>query len=782
MSRLDSLNAVYIESIGEAHELIAKFKYDIANRVGPALYVGLDTETEPPKGGISEDALRWWGKKPGKPFLYIVGWSTNLGKTPPVYYLIPEEFEWAFVSMVEVANAEPAVEWVFFNRTFDLGMVELSAGIKIKGRTHEAFTTIRVSGFLPDWWENNKLKAIMEQFVDPAAGEPEDRLKLWKAAYESARGKALTAMLQSMGKDPVTGKWLDKTLKMTKTTYNTYKDEGIPLPLHVLVVENEWKKQWPEFSYAIVPKEIIIPYGINDVKLTLWMFYIGMTLMQERQVMATYEREQRLYPFIRDESIRGWKVDREAIEKAHVACVGEDGAGGRLAEITAELKVLVDYMNCETLSDAQREDGFNPGSGPQMLKLFANIGLHVENLEAYTLLRWVKDEAGNRTKWADAIEKFQEYKLYSKLHGTYVKVIKFWSQWDSVLHASIRQDGAFTGRKSVVQPALQTIPRKKVKEFNVRQFFMPMNEDYRLWMFDFSGMEVAVFAEYCRDPVMLDALEKGADFHSMLALRAFPQARYLVEQTLIHMAEHGAVTRVTCDDAIMELGANLTVNHILLEHIKEYMEKNCSSLFDLYKAFRQAAKTGMFSILYGSGDEKLAFQMTKLSGIYISPYVAGQFKATFFGMYVGAKQFVDACAEQVSMRQALAPIMQHNRQYGWARNMYGRLFLLEKRDAYKLPNWLVQGSCADMLKEKKAEIGEFLAAGGYKSRMILPIHDEIVFELHKSEERELVPILKAMMENIPELEVAKLKVEASWCSGSWATKKTFHSWEEVDAA
>jgi DNA polymerase-1 len=293
-------------------------------------------------------------------------------------------------------------------------------------------------------------------------------------------------------------------------------------------------------------------------------------------------------------------------------------------------------------------------------------------------------------------------------------------------------------------------------------------------------MEVGVFAEYCRDPVMLGALAAGADFHSMLSIKAFAVARSLVENTLVSMMESGAVTRETGYDAIQRLDTDLSVDFVLLESIKEYMEKNLPKLYKRYKKYRQAAKTGMFSILYGSGAKTLAEQMTELSGVYISIQVAAEFKVAFFDLYKGAKAFVEECNEKVSMRHALATIHQHNRTYGWARNLYGRLYLVEPRDAYKLPNWLVQGTCADLMKRKMIEIHKLLVDGGYKSRILLSIHDEIVFELHVDEERTLVPIIKEIMETIPEFEAVKLKAEASFCPTHWASKVTFHSWNQME--
>lgn len=758
------LSADYIRSTEQAQKMLTQLEEDYEFCKDSVMYIGLDTETRPMDGHPIEDALRWWGKDPGEPFLFIVGWSTKLGGIPCRFYAIPEEFTWAFSRVVEFANyhsaGEKPIEWVMFNRTFDLGMVEYSAGIRIIGKTHEVFTVLRTACFMPDWWKDMSLKGISEKFLDPKAAEPQERLNVWKAHYENHRQKVLTQRL--------------KDAKFSKKAMAHYQLQKMPLPFHVEQVILEWRTEFPDFTFAIVPEEVLIPYAINDVYLTLWLFVVGMKLILERGTMDIYEREQVLYRYnIRQQSVDGWKVNREELEKAHK--IGEK----KIEELTEYLRVNLDFDGCPTISQDVKKKGFNPDSLDQIKKMFAHKGLSLPDLQAFTMLQWVEKD-GVRTQWAELIEKYQDFKLTTKLHGTYVSVLLNTSAADGKCHPSIRQDRAYTGRQAMSNPPLQTIPRKEIPEYNVRQFFEADSSDYRLWLFDYSGMEVTVFAEYCRDPIMLDALAKGADFHSMLSLKAFKPARDIVAKAMLYLFEKGEMSHSDYLFHVEQVRDRHVVDHQLLKRLKKFMEENMEKDYKKYDKYRQAAKVGMFAILYGAGGTALSEQMTEESGLPISVEEALAFKAAFYALYPRAWKFTEKVSEFVSMRHALHTIYNHGRAYGWLRNMYGRLYLMEVRDAYKGVNFLVQGSCADLLKKKIIKIAQLLEEGSYKSRIILSIHDELAFNLHKSEERELVPIIQQIMEDNPEFEVVQLKAEASFCAGSWVTKTKFTDWKQLD--
>lgn len=765
----------YVESPADVEQMMMTLVGDHNSCVNRALYIGLDTETKPKDGRPQEDALRWWGEDPGYPFLYIVGWSPNLGTERPVYFLIPEEYEYGFARIVDYANqfthkeideeGVRPIEWVMFNRTFDQGMVEFSRGLKILGTTHEVMTVLRVACFLPDWWDDKRLKAISEKFLSQDASAALERMNAYKTHYESERGKALTAKLRA--------------IKSTKKAYGEYLENGWELPYEVKQVLEEWKREWPELTYAMIPQEILYPYAGNDVRLTLWLFFLGMKMINERGTLHIYEQEQELYlNNIREQTIFGWTVDRDKLQTA------KSVSERRMKELKEKLAIELDFDGCPTISDDVKKKGFNPNSNDQMLKLFAHKGLHLPDLQASTLMKW-REKDGAPTPWKEMIDDFQSHKLYMKLHGTYVEPLLHWSQWDGKCHPSIRTDGAYTGRQSMQNPPLQTIPKKEVPEFNIRDFFTASSPEYRLWMFDYSGMEVAVFGEYCRDPIMLDALKKGADFHSMLSLKAFAPARTIVANAIKLMVDEGRLSAGEGYEALEVLHVEHRVDHVLLEKVKHYLEHEAKDKapFKKYKKLRQAAKIGMFAILYGAGPDALSEQMTEGSGVYISLAEAAEFKQSFYNLYVGAWHFTQAVQEKITMRHAVATIVNHGRQYGWLRNMYGRLYLMEPRDAYKGVNYLVQGTCADLLKRKIIAIHKLFKKLGVKSRIVLSIHDELVFELHKSEEQLLVPQIRAIMEDNPEFEAVQLKAEASYCKGSWASKITFDgNWEQAEQA
>lgn len=218
---------------------------------------------------------------------------------------------------------------------------------------------------------------------------------------------------------------------------------------------------------------------------------------------------------------------------------------------------------------------------------------------------------------------------------------------------------------------------------------------YRLVNLDYSQIELRVLAHLSGDEKMLEAFRSGEDIHTRSAREVF------------------GVSEVTPE-------------------------------------LRRKAKAINFGIIYGIS----AFGLSRDTGISVSE--AGEYIANYFARYPKVKEYLDA---QVAKAQAdgFVETILHRRRYLpdiKAKNRMARSFA--ERTAMNTP---IQGSAADIIKVAMLKVAELLRAGGYHSRMLLQIHDELVFEVPEGEVGEVVPLLQQTMESAVELSVP-LVVEA----------------------
>ncbi len=161
------------------------------------------------------------------------------------------------------------------------------------------------------------------------------------------------------------------------------------------------------------------------------------------------------------------------------------------------------------------------------------------------------------------------------------------------------------------------------------------------------------------------------------------------------------------------------------------------------------AKNINFGLIYGIGDAKLA------AGISKTLEEAKKYKADYFDKFPTARKFMDKVQQIVQSR-------------GWIKNRFGRRYWIDKEKAYQGVNYLVQGTSADIVKNRMVAVSEYLREEQCLSKMIVPVHDEVIYYIHHSEEKMLVPKLKEIMEErcistfLP-VDVAR--------GNSWANKK-----------
>ncbi|MCB0662380.1 MAG: DNA polymerase I [Saprospiraceae bacterium] len=297
------------------------------------------------------------------------------------------------------------------------------------------------------------------------------------------------------------------------------------------------------------------------------------------------------------------------------------------------------------------------------------------------------------------VEKILEYRSLTKLKSTYVDALpKMVNPYSKRIHSSFNQALAATGRLSSNNPNLQNIPIRTEEGREIRKAFIPRNDDYILLAADYSQIELRLIAEISGDEAMLEAFASGQDIHRATAARVYGVP----------------FDEVTSDQ-------------------------------------RRNAKTVNFSIIYGAGATNLSQQLN------IKRSEAGDLIKQYFAQYQGLKGYMDKTVEDA-------------RKHGYVKTLLGRRRYLrdinsrnnlDRSNAERVAiNTPIQGSAADMIKLAMINIHKALKDGGYKTEMILQVHDELVFDVYKPELEEVRPMILELMKNaIPGLKVPIL-VEA----------------------
>ena len=298
----------------------------------------------------------------------------------------------------------------------------------------------------------------------------------------------------------------------------------------------------------------------------------------------------------------------------------------------------------------------------------------------------------NLAKDHEIIRNILEYRGLAKLKSTYVDALPL--QVESItgrVHTDYMQTVAATGRLSSNNPNLQNIPIRTERGRQVRKAFIPRNEDYILLAADYSQIELRIIAALSKETNMIEAFANGEDIHASTAAKVF----------------------------------DIPINEVTKEQ-------------------RSNAKTVNFGIIYGVSAFGLSNQTD------LSRTEAKELIETYYETYPKLKNFMN---EQIHFA----------RENGYVQTVLGRRRYLNainasnaivrgaaERNAINAP---IQGSAADIIKIAMINIYNKLEEGNYKSKMLLQVHDELVFDIYKPELEKLKPMIKTEMENAFKLSV-----------------------------
>ncbi len=265
-----------------------------------------------------------------------------------------------------------------------------------------------------------------------------------------------------------------------------------------------------------------------------------------------------------------------------------------------------------------------------------------------------------------------DFRELQKLKSTYVDALPaLISPKTGRIHTSFMQAVTATGRLSSKDPNLQNIPIRTVRGREIRKAFIPRDENHLILSADYSQIELRIMAAFSKDESMLDAFNNGLDVHKATAAKVF---------------------------------------HVPLEEVTSDM--------------RRKAKTVNFGIIYGVSAFGLASQLS------ISRTEAKEIIDQYFIEFPKVKTFMDQSITDARENGYVETVLGRRRYLRdiLSANMNERGFA--ERNAINAP---IQGSAADMIKVAMIQIQDFLERENLKSKMILTVHDELVFDAHKDE-------------------------------------------------
>lgn len=295
-------------------------------------------------------------------------------------------------------------------------------------------------------------------------------------------------------------------------------------------------------------------------------------------------------------------------------------------------------------------------------------------------------------------KKILEFREYQKLKSTYVDALpKMISKRDNRIHTDYNQAVAATGRLSSNNPNLQNIPIRTEKGREIRKAFVAKDENHVLLSADYSQIELRIVAALAGDKEMINAFREGRDIHTTTASRVFG---------------------------------------VTMEEVDPGM--------------RRKAKEVNFGIIYGISAFGLA------QNLNISRGEAGDIIKAYFKEFPGIREYMDESIAKAHEKEFVETIMGRRRYLRDINSRNATMRGFAERNAINAP---IQGSAADIIKLAMIKIHSWLKQEKLQTRMIMQVHDELVFDVPKNELAQVKPRVIDLMEHVVELAVP-MKVEA----------------------
>jgi DNA polymerase I len=320
-----------------------------------------------------------------------------------------------------------------------------------------------------------------------------------------------------------------------------------------------------------------------------------------------------------------------------------------------------------------------------------------------------KTKTGYSTS-ADVLEKLQSkheiidyilhYRQLGKLQSTYLEgLLKVVHEDSGKIHTRFNQALTQTGRLSSTDPNLQNIPIRLEEGRKIRQAFIPSEKGWVMFAADYSQIELRVLAHIAGDEKLIEAFRNDMDIHTKTAMDVFGTAK---DEVTSNMRRH--------------------------------------------------AKAVNFGIVYGISDYGLS------QSLDITRKEAGEFIKKYLESFPGVKEYMDDIVQEAKQKGFVTTLLNRRRYLPEITSRNFNLRSFAERTAMNTP---IQGSAADIIKKAMIDMALRLKEENLQSRLLLQVHDELIFEAPEEEIETLKKIVPEVMENAMELEVP-LKVDYSY--------------------
>ncbi|KFL44143.1 DNA polymerase I [Lysinibacillus sp. BF-4] len=297
------------------------------------------------------------------------------------------------------------------------------------------------------------------------------------------------------------------------------------------------------------------------------------------------------------------------------------------------------------------------------------------------------------------IEYILQYRQLGKLQSTYIEGLLKEIHDDHKVHTRFQQALTATGRLSSTDPNLQNIPIRLEEGRKIRQAFVASEKDWVLFAADYSQIELRVLAHMSQDENLVSAFKEGMDIHTRTAMDVFHVAREAVDGNM-----------------------------------------------------RRAAKAVNFGIVYGISDYGLS------QNLDIPRKEAKTFIDKYFEVFPGVKQYMEDIVEIAKKDGYVSTLLNRRRYLPDLASSNFNVRSFAERTAMNTP---IQGSAADIIKKAMIDMNARLQKEGLRTRLLLQVHDELIFEAPQDEIERLIQIVPEVMENTVALSVP-LKVDYSY--------------------
>ncbi|KAA3440528.1 DNA polymerase I [Rufibacter hautae] len=358
-----------------------------------------------------------------------------------------------------------------------------------------------------------------------------------------------------------------------------------------------------------------------------------------------------------------------------------------LAESSVSLQTAIQEIEQKIFNLAGME--FNIGSPKQLGEvLFDRMGLGGNKIKKTKTGQYATGEE-ILSKLAfehEIVQLILDHRQLTKLKSTYVDALpQLICTEDNRLHTSYNQAVAATGRLSSTNPNLQNIPIRTEKGREIRKAFVPRDEEHVLLSADYSQIELRIMAHFSNDATMKEAFQKGLDIHASTAAKVF----------------HVPVDQVDSD-------------------------------------MRRKAKTINFGIIYGISAFGLAERLA------IPRREAAEIIEAYFQEFPAVKEYMDSAINQARDQEFVETLLGRRRYLRDINSRNQNIRGYAERNAINAP---IQGTAADIIKIAMINIDQWLREEKLASRMILQVHDELVFDVLKEELPVVQPKIEELMKH-----------------------------------